>query len=67
MSSEIPLGIVGFLAAVAFELFFPSVCLHVSLQISMCNEKVVALITFERLLVCVFPHYVNFQCASCNA
>ena len=56
-----------FITFVALEWLFPSVLLHVSLQIARRSTSIVALVTFERLFSGVLSPYVNFQCTSCNA
>ena len=53
-----------FVAVIALERLLPCVHTHVALQITVCGEIVVALVTLEWLFSCVLPHHVNFQIAS---
>ena len=54
-------------ALVAIERLFPSVRLHVGLQLPRRCASVVALIALEWLFSCVVPHHVIFQVTSFNA
>ena len=66
MVCEAPLLFERFITSVALEWFFPSVLLHVFLQMIRSSAGVVALVTFERLLSCVHPYHVNFQMINCD-
>ena len=67
MACETLLMFKKFIASVALERFLPSVLPRVLVQITNRGTSIVALVTFERLLSCVFHHHVNFQSASFNA
>ena len=64
---KILLLFVSFVALVAVEWPLHGMRPHVALQITSCSASIVALVTFERLLSCVFPHHVSFQMISCDA
>ena len=57
----------NFATLVALERLFPSVRLHVSLQITRRSASVVALVTLVWLFSCMLPHHVNFQFISSYA
>ena len=61
MIYKISLLLVSFAALIALEWSLPRVRLHMLLQTTRSRASVVALVTFERLLSCVFPHHVSFQ------
>ena len=67
MFCEIPLVRVSFAALVALERPFPSVQLHVTLQMTRRSASVVALVTLVWLFTCMRPHHVIFQITSCDA
>ena len=67
MICEMVLSCVSFAALVALERPLPSVCHHVTLQITSCSADVVALVTLVWLFSCVIPHHVPFQITSLNA
>ena len=56
----------NFATLVAIERLFPSVRLHVALQVTRSDAGVVALVTLEWLFSCVLPHHVFFQFTICN-
>ena len=67
MSCQPVFNTVSFAAYVAIERLFPSVRLHVYLQLTRRCAGVVALIALEWLLLCVLSHHVIFQLTSLNA
>ena len=67
MFCEPAFNTVSFAALVAIERLFPSVRLHMGLQLPRRCASVVALIALEWLFSCVVPHHVNFQIARLNA
>ena len=67
MLCEAPFPLKSFIALVALERSFTSVCHHVLLQITKNSESIGALVTFERLFTGVFSHPVNFQLTGCYA
>ena len=64
MFCEMALSLVSFVALVALERPFPSMCLHVALQLTRTGTHVIALVTLVWLFSCVLPHHVIFQMAS---
>ena len=67
MSCKFPLRFVSFLALVTLEWSRHHVRSHVVFQIARVGGSIVALVTLEWPLSCVFLHHVIFQIASCNA
>ena len=67
MLCKLPFSVVSFAALVALERLFPTVRLHVLLQVTRRSESEVALVTLVWLFSCVLPPHVNFQLPSCNA
>ena len=67
MFCELIFSFESFLALVALEWSLTSVRPRVTLQITRLGASKVALVTLERLLSCMHPHYVEFQTTSCNA
>ena len=67
MFCELALLSVSFVAFVAPERFFPTVCPHVTLQVTRRGASVVALVTLVWLFSRVLPHHVIFQMISLNA
>ena len=67
MFCELPLSSVSFAAFVAPERLFPTVRLHVALQLKRRSANEITLVTLEWLFSCVLPHHVNFQMLSLNA
>ena len=51
-------------ALVALEWSLPRVLPHVPLQMTRFIASIIALVTLERLLSCMLPHYVKFQVTS---
>ena len=56
MACEALLMFERFITSIALEWFFPTVLLHVFLQITRSSASVVALVTFERLFSGVLSH-----------
>ena len=67
MSCEIALLSVSFAALVTLEKLFPSVRLHVVLQLKRRSASEVALVTLVWLFSRMVPHHVNFQLICGNA
>ena len=67
MACEARLMFERFITSVALEWFFPSVLLHVFLQMIRSSAGVAALVTLVRLFSCVLPHHVESQFTSSDA
>ena len=67
MYRKVALSVESFVALVALERLFPTVCHHVALQVTRSSASEVALVTLVQLFSGMLPHYVNFQRTSCDA
>ena len=67
MFCEVRFPFESFITLIALEWSLHGMRLHVTLQMTRRNTRVVALVTFERLFSCVHPHHVFFQMGSCDA